>query len=282
MLDALTRKTYLELADWLAEDSQAHGHTTGLVGINGAQGSGKSTLAHFLAGQLAQSAGLRCAVLSIDDLYLPRQQRLQLANEVHPLLATRGVPGTHDAQWGQQLMQQIRHLPASERMQLPRFSKTDDDRLPQDRWAWLNGPVDILFFEGWCVGTPAQDQDALDRPVNALEAQEDANGRWRHYVNQQLRGPYADWFAQLDRLIYLQIPDFALVHEWRSQQEADNRRREGGARAMDARQLERFIQHYERLTRHAMDCLPGRADVCLRLREDHCVDQLSLGQTGDR
>ena len=39
-------------------------------------------------------------MLSLDDLYLPKAERLRLARDVHPLLATRGVPGTHDVALG--------------------------------------------------------------------------------------------------------------------------------------------------------------------------------------
>ena len=39
---------------------------------------------------------LGVAVLSLDDLYLTRAQRQRLALDVHPLLATRGPPGSHD------------------------------------------------------------------------------------------------------------------------------------------------------------------------------------------
>ena len=67
-----------------------------IVGINGCQGSGKSTLAHYLRTILDAGHHIGAEVLSIDDFYLSRQQRQHLANTVHPLLFTRGVPGTHD------------------------------------------------------------------------------------------------------------------------------------------------------------------------------------------
>lgn len=273
MLHNLTEKTYRKLADWLLEDRRDDAETR-VIGINGPQGSGKSTLARFIAQELAQRASLRCAVLSIDDLYLTRAQRRDLAAEVHPLLATRGVPGTHDADWGISLIEQIRDLKAGKTLALPRFNKTEDDRHPPDRWTSLEGPIDLLLFEGWCVGTPAQTASRLGAAINPLEAQEDPDGCWRQYVNTQLTGPYARWFAQLDRLIFLQIPDFDLVRRWRGQQEEENLRREQGRHALDPLALDRFIQHYERLSRHAMDCMPQRADALLRLRADHVVDQL--------
>ena len=63
--------------------------------IAGVQGGGKSTLAAQLA-RAARARGRRAAVLSLDDVYLDRPARAALGRDVHPLLATRGPPGTHD------------------------------------------------------------------------------------------------------------------------------------------------------------------------------------------
>ncbi|MFI4970120.1 MAG: hypothetical protein ACHP7D_07925, partial [Lysobacterales bacterium] len=66
-----------------------------LAGLSGLQGSGKSTFARQLVAA-ANARGVRSEALSLDDFYLGRRARMRLAREVHPLLATRGVPGTHD------------------------------------------------------------------------------------------------------------------------------------------------------------------------------------------
>ena len=66
-----------------------------IVGLCGAQGSGKSTIAAVTRLMLA-GRGLKTVVLSLDDFYLTRDARERLAKEVHPLLAVRGPPGTHD------------------------------------------------------------------------------------------------------------------------------------------------------------------------------------------
>ena len=68
-----------------------------IIGINGAQGTGKSTLAKLLT-SLLQQQGLGVANLSIDDFYLSKAKRADLASRVHPLLTSRGVPGTHDTE----------------------------------------------------------------------------------------------------------------------------------------------------------------------------------------
>jgi D-glycerate 3-kinase len=258
------------LAAWLA--SQARAQRPLLVGLNGAQGSGKSTLAAHLQRLLAGSHGLRMAVLSLDDFYLPREERGRLAAAVHPLLATRGVPGTHDLALAQRTLDRLLALRDGERLPLPRFAKARDDRAPQADWPAWQGPADVVLFEGWCVGTPPQARDELAAPVNELESAGDPDGRWRAHVNDQLGGAYAALFARLQRLVVLQAPSFEVVHGWRLEQEAGNAAADpGAAHAMDAAALRRFVAHYERLTRHALRVLPARADVLLELDESRRV-----------
>lgn len=228
-----------------------------VLGLCGAQGSGKSTLAVALV-EAARAQDLAAATLSLDDLYLTRADRAGLARHVHPLLATRGVPGTHDVALGLDLLARI---DAGNAVRLPRFDKASDDRVCEADWEHA-GPLDLLVFEGWCVGAVAQAEAALADPVNALEAGEDADGRWRHWVNAQLAGGYQRLFARIDRQVLLAAPEFAVVQDWRLEQER------AGAGVMDAAAVARFIQHYERLTRHILAEMPGRADLVIRLAAD--------------
>lgn len=252
------------LACWIA--AQVRPGAPLIVGINGAQGSGKSTLAARLRHQLDQAHAQRAVVLSLDDCYATRVQREALARSVHPLLITRGAPGTHDVALASRLLQRLRTLGADASLRLPRFVKARDDRAPEDEGQVVTGPIDVVLFEGWCVGTPPQTNQELVAPVNRLEADEDRDGRWRRHVNAQLATDYARLFASLDRLVFLQAPGFEVVHAWRLQQEIDNAAAApGAARVMDAAALERFIAHYERLTRHALRVLPQRADVVFEL-----------------
>jgi D-glycerate 3-kinase len=229
-----------------------------VLGLCGAQGSGKSTLAAAVV-DAARARGLAAATLSLDDLYLTRAERAVLAREVHPLLATRGVPGTHDVGLGLDLLARI---DAGETVRLPRFDKAADDRAPEAEWTTVPGPLDLLVFEGWCLGAVAEDASALVDPVNALEASEDADARWRRWVNAQLAGAYAGLFARIDAIVLLAAPGFEVVFDWRLEQERS------GAGAMDAPQVARFIQHYERLTRHVLAEMPGRADLLIRMDRD--------------
>jgi D-glycerate 3-kinase len=236
-----------------------------VVGLCGAQGSGKSTLAAALTERLA-GEGLRVAALSLDDLYLPKAERAALARDMHPLFATRGVPGTHDVPLG---LATLAALARGEATPLPRFDKGRDDRVPEDQWRRAPAGTDVLLLEGWCVGAIPQAESDLARPANALEADEDSGGIWRAHANAALSGAYRQLFARLDRLILLAAPGWDVVATWREQQEAELRARASGA--MSPAAVARFIQHYERLTRWILDEMPGRADLVVRLGEDRAV-----------
>lgn len=233
-----------------------------VIGLCGSQGSGKTTLAAAVVEACGQR-GLRCATLSLDDLYLTRAERQDLAREVHPLLATRGVPGTHDVALG---LAVIAALERGEASGLPHFDKACDDRAPRERWPHAPAGCEVLLLEGWCVGAVAESAAALAEPINALEREEDADGTWRSHANAALAGDYARLFARLDRLILLAAPDFSVVRAWRLQQEDELRARVGpGGQVMDAGAIARFVSHYERLTRHILAEMPGRADLVVHL-----------------
>ncbi|CAN7508235.1 kinase [Caulobacter sp. LjRoot300] len=238
-----------------------------VVGICGPQGSGKTTTVRVVAALLA-ARGLTVATLSLDDLYLPRADREALAREVHPLLRTRGVPGTHDVALGLAVLD---GLAGEGETALPRFDKAADDRAPAEAWPVVAGPVDIVLFEGWCVGARPEPAKALAVPINALERERDPDGAWRAYVNAALAGPYRALFARPDLLVLFTAPDFETVLAWRREQEAKLRERlaatgQGGAMSDD--EVAVFVQHYERLTRHIAREMPARADIVVALDQD--------------
>ncbi len=266
-------RLYLPLAAWLNSQRQP-GHPL-LVGLNGSQGSGKSTLCALLQWLLEAAFDCRSLIISIDDLYLPRAARLSLGEKIHPLLATRGVPGTHDIPLALELFGKLKSS-QQEGIEIPRFNKATDDRVPAEEWERLEEPVDLILFEGWCVGATPQTAAQLREPINRLEEKEDPDGCWRRYVNQQLAGPYQQLFGQLDKLLMLQIPDWELVYHWRKKQEQQLAARSSGAGIMGETELRRFIMHYERLTRHQLACLPQLADLTLQLNAKQRVTGIQL------
>ncbi len=284
----LITKHYAPLVVWVA-NQQSPGKTL-LVGISGAQGTGKTTLADYLRLALEVGFDWQVAVLSIDDFYLTRKERTQLAQNTHPLLATRGVPGTHDLHMLATCIEQLKLLGAGVRLSLPRFDKAHDDRSDRAFWPAVTGPVDLIILEGWCVGSAPEPDDALLSPINVLERDKDHDGSWRHYVNDQLKGSYSRLFTQLDKLVFLQASNFESVYRWRQEQEEKLAvsNPEHSTSIMNTGQLAGFMQYFERLTRANLATLPVIADVVLELDEQHhCVRckyaegkyQASLGVT---
>ncbi len=238
-----------------------------VLGLCGSQGCGKTTAARGLVA-LLETRGLSTARLSIDDLYLTLAERQRLAGEVHPLFRTRGVPGTHDVPLG---LEVLGRLKAGQPVALPRFDKASDDRAPKADWPRIDRAVDVVIFEGWCVGARPQGPGALAAPVNALERYEDPEGVWRRTSNAALAGPYQDLFAMIDRLVLMAAPSFEVVLGWRLEQEHELKGERGEGAGMTDAEVKRFISFYERLTRHILAEMPARADVLARLGEEREV-----------
>nr|VFK13526.1 MAG: D-glycerate 3-kinase [Candidatus Kentron sp. LPFa]VFK26996.1 MAG: D-glycerate 3-kinase [Candidatus Kentron sp. LPFa] len=265
MLDQLA-SVYQPIAEFILQSNRSANHR--VFGINGCQGSGKSTLCKALQWLLNQQ-GRQTAILSIDDLYLDKMRRALLAERVHPLLETRGVPGTHDVALG---IRTLRALRGGKTIPLPRFDKAIDNPYPYHRWP-TQTRADLILFEGWCVASLPQSETDLREPINRLEAEEDCDGKWRAYVNNRLAGPYRALFKLIDCLMLLEVTDFSWVYGWRKKQEDQLRQRRVGNRIMDDGEIARFIQHFERITRHNMATLPPLADIRLILDPSQHIER---------
>lgn len=262
---------FLPLAKWLGK-RLARSDRTFVLGVNGAQGTGKSTLGDFLALALGKLHRVSSVVLSIDDFYLTLAERESLARDRHPLLRTRGVPGTHDVVLLNDALDQLCALETGESVAPPRFDKSIDDRAPPP-WPAVEGPIDLIVLEGWCIGTPPEDDEALVEPVNELERLLDTDGQWRRWVNDRLRSDYASLWERLDALVYLKAPDFDAIFRWRLEQEQKLAATVGAGASgiMSDSEVREFISYYERLTREALRTLPGTADVVFELGSNHSV-----------
>lgn len=249
------------------EQMAASSRSPVVIGINGTQGSGKSTLADYLCTML-EGRKLNTVSLSLDDFYMTRAERQALASEIHPLFKTRGVPGTHDIALALNTIDNLADS-ATETL-VPRFDKSTDDRFPESQWDLVNGAVDVIIFEGWCVGCMAQAEEFLLKPVNSLELEQDPDGTWRGYFNRALAEDYQTLFNRLDKLIMLRAPSFDTVFNWRLEQEQKLIARlgeSGGDRSgiMSRDQIARFIAHYQRITEYSLEEMPERTDHLFQL-----------------
>lgn len=258
-------------------DARIRTGDTQLIGINGSQGSGKSTAAEFIRLLLEQEYGHRVAVLSIDDFYHGRAVRGEMAARLHPLFATRGVPGTHDIKLALATIEALKQAPAGQTVDVPRFDKARDDRRPRSNWEQLHGPFSAIILEGWCVGSPPLDAATLSEPINDLERREDGDGRWRNAYNEFLATNYQELFETIDWLLMLKAPGFDAVYDWRLLQEKKLAQASAqGDAILGEKELKRFIQHYQRLTEHCLHHIPGLADAVIELDDQHRMTGLKV------
>jgi D-glycerate 3-kinase len=208
------------------------------VGVAAPQGAGKSTLCATLEQRLA-AAGLRAATLSIDDVYLTRAEQLTLAarHPSNPYLAVRGYPGTHDVALGVATVDRLLALREGERLLVPRYDKGAHggagERAPSEAWSTAEGPLDVVFFEGWMLAfEPAPPSAVLDDPNLAR-------------CNDLLRG-YAPWRARVDRWVLFEGEAVDDVVAWRVDAERTRRTREGRGMGDDeaAAYIARFLPAY--------------------------------------
>lgn len=250
-----------------------------IIGICGSQGSGKTTFTELFKITLEKGFGLNVVTVSIDDFYLTHSERLELSKTTHPLLKTRGVPGTHDVSMGLDIFKKLMEFNSEQEVTIPRFNKAIDDRFPKKHWNVIREQADIILFEGWCVGAKPQLVEHLERPINHLEAENDSDGTFRNYVNNQLASSYQQWFSMIDSLILLRVPSFEKILEWRYLQEEKLRKLhpQGNSdtnKIMSKAEIEFFVSHFERLTKHMLQSMPQLADCIIDIEENHSMESI--------
>ena len=238
------------------------------VGINGCQGSGKTTLADYLVCLLQEKHQLKAVSCSIDDFYLSKDNRLQLAHSIHPLLKTRGVPGTHNIPLLKQTLANFSKQKVNWR--LTQFDKVTDNPKPEEQWPMINTKMDVVIIEGWCWGVPAQADNELIRPINAFEKEYDSTAKWRSYVNQQLKEYYLSLYNKMNLMVMLKAPSFNCVYQWRLEQEQKLSKTTHHS-VMSENDIAQFIQYFQRLTEHALAVLPQQVDFLFELDKNRQI-----------
>lgn len=228
-----------------------------IIGVAGAQGSGKTTLLDEYRKEHPSAA-----TFSLDDVYLPSSYRRLMADSVHPLFATRGVPGTHNLTQLNETLDELQSADTGSETVIPSFDKVTDNPAPREQRRVFRGLPSAILLDGWCLGATPQTDDQLAAPVNQMEAAEDAGGVWRREVNANLAGAYTDLFSRLDAILYLEPPSFDVVLDWRCQQEEGLLGRP--LQPADRARIVQFVRHFERITRHMM-AGGRRADVVVTL-----------------
>jgi D-glycerate 3-kinase len=123
-------------------------------------------------------------VFSIDDLYLPheKQEALAKSRPNNPLVQHRGQPSTHDVKLGMEVFAAISSR--KQNIKVPSYDKSAfsgaGDRLLESEWETCNRqgepPVEVVIFEGWCVGFRALGDGEVERKWKAAVEEYDSKG----------------------------------------------------------------------------------------------------------
>ena len=229
-----------------------------IIGLAGGQGIGKTTIASIITIILKKYFKLNVFKISIDDFYKTRKQRILLSKNKHPLLMTRGVPGTHDTNIMLNFFRKIK-VKKFKSLKLPKFNKAVDERYKQNLWYKIKSKPDVVIFEGWCVGAKSQNFRQLRKPINSLERIHDQTFKWRQYVNYQLETKYKKLFNQLDGILYLKAKNFSLLRRWRLKQEKKlwlKSKNKKNLKIMNKDQVKNFMDTYQRITQQMFKDMP--------------------------
>ena len=244
------------------------------VGLAGGQGTGKTTISSLLEIILRKYFKLNVFKISIDDFYRTRKERFNLSKKVHPLLMTRGVPGTHDIKIMLDFFRKSK-TKKFKSFKLPKFNKAIDDRCKKNQWYTIKKRPDVVIFEGWCVGARAEKNSTIKKSINSLEKANDAQLIWRNYVNKQLKTKYKKLYDQLDCLVYLKAKNFSLLQKWRLIQEKKlwlkNKNKKTNNKIMSKGDVINFMQTYQRVTQNMFKFAPRYASIILNLNSNHQI-----------
>ena len=246
-----------------------------VIGLSGGQGSGKTTITEIIKIILKKKYNLNVISFSIDDFYKTHKQRKEMSKKIHRLFLTRGVPGTHDLKLLKRCFASL-FKKNFKSFLIPKFDKSKDDRLSKNKWTKVKKRPDILIFEGWCLGAKHQTKKKLNKITNLLEKNYDKRLIWRTKVNNELKKRYKKIFRIINKLIFLEAPNFDYIYKWRLLQEKKLAKNKSGKKIMSKSQIKNFIMHYERITRQMLIDLKSNSNVVVKIDKRHKLSKIKF------
>lgn len=194
------------------------------------------------------------------DLYLRHADMLAVgrAHAPNPLMQGRGQPGTHDVALGSSILRALRSINdhPDKSVQLPVYDKSAWDG-QGDRAAdavTVHGPIDLVLFEGWCLGFHALSQAEIEQKLRMSKGK--SGTCFTSYsaddlavISENLGVWEREWYPLLDAFIQFHPcaehgkSPWSMVYPWRLQAEHAMKRANGG-RGMTDEQVAAFVQRY--------------------------------------
>tara|TARA_Y100001970_G_C14201745_1_gene841508 strand:+ start:208 stop:1134 length:927 start_codon:yes stop_codon:yes gene_type:complete len=269
--EKMIKSFLIPVSFWIA--SKVKNKKPFIVGLGGGQGAGKTTITSIISIVLKKYFKLSVFKISIDDFYKTRKERFLLSKKLHPLLMTRGVPGTHDINFILDFFKKVKDNKFKS-LRLPKFNKAIDDRCKKKLWYSIKKRPDVIIFEGWCVGARAEKNNTLKKAINSLEKIDDIKLIWRKFVNQQLKSKYKKLYNQLNCLLYLKVNKFSLLQKWRLKQERKlwlKNKKMSNNKIMSKKEVSRFMQTYQRVTKNMLKGAPKYASIIFNLNSNQQI-----------
>ena len=239
--------------------------------ISGSQGCGKTTLLKLIKNNFKNFYNIDPLCISLDDYYLTKKQRNDLSKRIHPLLQTRGVPGTHATGKITKTLQLFdkKKYP----IKIPKFDKLIDDRLPVSQI--ITTKKNMIFLEGWCCGCPPLSNSFLQKNLNNIE-KTDSEYIWRKYYNKKLKKEYRLIFKHFEYLIYFKIPSFDCVLKWRIKQEKRLKlTKKKNTNYMNKKEIINFVSYYEKITKWMMKNTLSKSDLTIKINKNQKIQSIS-------
>ena len=274
--DKMIKSFLIPVSFWIAKKTNKKKPL--MIGLAGGQGSGKTTISSILTLILQKYFKLKVFKVSIDDFYKTRKDRKLLSKNKHPLLMTRGVPGTHDIDLMLKFFKKVK-LKKHKNIAVPKFNKAIDDRCKKSLWYKIKSKPDVVIFEGWCVGAKTQTNKQLKKPINSLEKVYDQDMKWRSYVNNQLKNKYKRLFKQLDGLLYLKAKNFNILRNWRLKQERKlwvQTKNKKNLKIMSSGDIINFMQTYQRITQQMFKDGIRSSSIIMSLNSSHQIQNIKF------
>lgn len=249
-----------QIADWRKEKN-----ATLIQGFLGGQGVGKTTLTSVLT-LILKHLGYATVSLSIDDLYLPYRDRIQL-QAADPRIIHRGPPGTHDIALGLQVLRALRdsHFP----VQMPQFDKSAWNGAGDRTTAKIIHHADLVLFEGWFVGVRPVNSHLFETLLPPIVTEHDQ--QFARDMNDRLKA-YLSLWELLDRLVVLYLPDYPLSKQWRK--EAEHKMIAQGKAGMTDAEIDQFVEYFWKALHPELFITPlvqqaARTDLVIEINPDH-------------
>ena len=272
--EKMIKSFLIPVSFWIA--SKTKSKRPFIIGLGGGQGTGKTTITSIISIVLKKYFKLNVFKISIDDFYKTRKERFLLSKKLHPLLMSRGVPGTHDINIMLDFFKKVKKSKFKS-LKLPKFNKAIDDRCKKKLWYSIKKRPDVIIFEGWCVGARAEKNNTLKKAINSLEKIDDLKLLWRKFVNQQLKSKYKKLYNHLNCLLYLKVKNFSLLQRWRLKQEKKlwlKNKKLSNNKIMSKKEVIRFMQTYQRVTQNMLKGAPKYASIILNLNSNHQIKSI--------